>query len=83
VEAEACGTPVVATTASPLPELLEGGGIFVAPGDDAALVAGMRRLLDEPETRAAMGSRARVRAGALSWDAAAGATIAALEEVAA
>src|SRR5207244_4289264 len=28
VEAAACGTPVIATRESPLPELLEGGGIF-------------------------------------------------------
>ncbi len=43
VEAAACGTAVIATTASPLPELLAGGGVFVAPGDDAALTAAMRR----------------------------------------
>ena len=36
VEAAACGVPVIATTESPLPQLLEGGGIFVAPGDEAA-----------------------------------------------
>ena len=32
VEAAACGTPVIATLESPLPQLLEGGGLFVAPG---------------------------------------------------
>jgi alpha-1,3-rhamnosyl/mannosyltransferase len=32
VEAAACGTPVVATVESPLPELLEGGGIFCRAG---------------------------------------------------
>ncbi len=45
VEAAACGTPVIATTSSPLPELLEGGGIFVRPGDEAALVAAFRTML--------------------------------------
>jgi glycosyltransferase involved in cell wall biosynthesis len=83
VEAAACGTPVVATTASPLPELLEGGGIFVPPGDARALAAAMARLLDEPGLRERLGERARLRAGALSWDSAATATLDALEEAAA
>ena len=47
LEAQACGTPVVATTASPLPELLAGGGVFVAPGDEAALRGALARLLDD------------------------------------
>lgn len=83
VEAAACGTPVIATVASPLPELLAGGGLFVAPRDEGALAAAMRRLLDEPDTRAAMGARARACAAALSWDAAAGCALDALEEAAA
>lgn len=82
VEAAACGTPVVATVASPLPELLDGGGLFVAPRDEHALAAAMRRLLDEPDTRAAMGTRARVRAAALSWAMAARSALDALEEAA-
>src|SRR5688572_17287781 len=49
VEAAACGVPVIATRESPLPQLLAGGGIFVAPGDEAALGAAMQRLAtDEP-----------------------------------
>ena len=38
IEAAACGAPVIATTESPLPQLLEGAGIFVRPGDETALV---------------------------------------------
>ena len=33
VEAAASGAPVIATTESPLPQLLKGGGLFIAPGD--------------------------------------------------
>jgi glycosyltransferase involved in cell wall biosynthesis len=44
VEAAACGSPVVATVESPLPQLLEGGGVFVRPGDVEALTSAMRRL---------------------------------------
>ena len=81
VEAAACGAPVVATTASPLPRLLEGGGVFVAPGDVDALVAGMRTLLDDGE-RNRRGRIALERAGRLTWRASARATLAALHDVA-
>ncbi len=82
VEAAACGTPVIATTASPLPELLEGGGYFVPPGDVDAIAAAMRRLLDDEVGRRAMGDVARQRAGELSWDRCARQTLAAIEEAA-
>lgn len=81
VEAAACGTPVVATTASPLPQLLEGGGLFVAPRDEAALTAAMRRLATDEPLRARMGQAASARARALSWDAAAQSALGALREV--
>ena len=71
VEAAACGTPVIATVESPLPELLAGGGLFVKPGDLDQLLEGMRRLLDEPQLRAAMGRVALEKASSLSWDEAA------------
>ncbi|MFL5620539.1 MAG: glycosyltransferase family 4 protein [Gemmatimonadaceae bacterium] len=81
VEAAACGAPVVATTASPLPHLLEGGGYFIAPGDGEALVVGMRALLDEGE-RDRRGRIALERAARLTWRASARATLAALHDVA-
>jgi glycosyltransferase involved in cell wall biosynthesis len=83
VEAAACGAPVSATTASPLPELLEGGGIFVRPGDEAALRAAFRTMLCDEAARTAMARVARVRASQLSWDRGAARTLAALREAAA
>ncbi|MCL4864776.1 MAG: glycosyltransferase family 4 protein [Gemmatimonadales bacterium] len=83
VEAAACGTPVVATTASPLPTLLAGGGLFVPPGDLEALTAALVQLLDDEPARAAMGRVARERAMALSWDASARVALDALHEAAA
>ncbi len=83
VEAAACGTPVVATTASPLPQLLEGGGIFVPPGDEAALGAAIRQLLTDDLGRARMARVALERARALSWRRGAEAAMAALHEAAA
>lgn len=83
VEAAACGTPVIATTESPLPELLEGGGLFVPPGDLDALTTAMQRLLSDIDGRQAMGRRALERARAMSWQSAADRVHAALVEAAA
>jgi len=83
VEAAACGTPVVATTASPLPELLAGGGLFVAPGDEAALTAALVRVLDDEAGRLAMGQVAQARSRTLTWEDAARRALAAIREAAA
>jgi glycosyltransferase involved in cell wall biosynthesis len=80
VEAAACGTPVIATTASPLPEVLAGGGIFIPSGDETSVVGAMLRLLEEPQTRREMGERARQCAVALRWSDAARAALGALHE---
>ncbi len=81
VESAACGSPVIATTESPLPELLAGGGFFVEPNDQAAVERGMRQLLD-PAVRSSLGEGALQRAGLLTWERAAAATHAALVEAA-
>ncbi len=69
-EAMACGTPVVATSAGALPEVLAtgGGGILVPPGDAEALAKAIATLLEQPGARAELGARApaRIRA-AYSW----------------
>lgn len=83
VEAAACGAPVIATTASPLPELLAGGGIFVQPRDHSALVAALRAMLADEPARLAMGARARARAALLTWRRGADAALGALREAAA
>lgn len=60
-EAMACGTPVVATTAGALPEVIAtgGGGITVPVGDAAALAKGIQGLLEQEELRASLGARGR------------------------
>ncbi len=81
VEAARCGTPVIATTESPLPELLKGGGLFVPPGDVSALTAAIESIVGDDEARRAMGRQALERASALSWTYSARVALAALEEV--
>jgi alpha-1,3-rhamnosyl/mannosyltransferase len=79
VEAAACGTPVIATTASPLPALLAGGGFFVEPRDVPALTRAMRTLLEDHATRDAMAATALERARALTWAASGRAALDAVE----
>jgi glycosyltransferase involved in cell wall biosynthesis len=70
VEAAACGCPVAATTESPLPDLLAGGGVFFDPrgGEiEAALV----EILGSEETRRRMGEAAAAAARRLTWESAA------------
>jgi alpha-1,3-rhamnosyl/mannosyltransferase len=83
VEAAACGTPVIATTASPLPRLLEGGGIFVAPRDVDGLADAIVRLMTDETARREMGRTARARASSLTWQAGARSALGALREAAA
>jgi glycosyltransferase involved in cell wall biosynthesis len=83
VEAAACGTPVIATRQSPLPQLLAGGGIFVEPGDVAALTVAMQAILGDPASSAAMGAEGLRQARRLTWARAADHALGALREAAA
>ena len=81
VEAAACGAPVVATTESPLPELLAGGGIFVPPGDEAGVITALRSLLGDEFKRRKMGKTALERAARLNWTDSASIVLQTLREV--
>jgi glycosyltransferase involved in cell wall biosynthesis len=88
VEAMSCGTPVVASRAGALPEVVgtdETGAsecaVLVEPGDAEALAAAIRRLMDDPDQRARLGAAGRRRAlERYSWTAVAEATVAAYAE---
>jgi len=71
IEAAACGCPVVATTASPLPELLGAGGIFFNPLDSQELEVALRQVLESQSLRQKMGIAGLEAAQALTWDGAA------------
>ncbi|MBI2216391.1 MAG: glycosyltransferase [Candidatus Rokubacteria bacterium] len=60
-DAMALGRPIVSTAVSMIPEILDGCGLVVAPGDVSALRAAIARLLAEPAEAAALGVRARER----------------------
>jgi glycosyltransferase involved in cell wall biosynthesis len=82
VEAARCGTPVIATIESPLPELLAGGGLFVPPGDVDALTDAITQLASDEERRQSFGRRAREQARALDWSRSAHIALQALHDAA-
>ena len=69
-EAMAMAKPIVASCMSDLPEILDGCGLLVEPGDVVQLTAAIERLLDDEALAVELGKRARERCLLhYSWDA--------------
>jgi glycosyltransferase involved in cell wall biosynthesis len=81
VEAAACGCPVIATDASPLPELLGAGGVFIDP-DEAGILHALEEVLSNEDLRRRMGQCGQAAAQRLTWEAAAGQMMNVIREVA-
>jgi glycosyltransferase involved in cell wall biosynthesis len=71
LEAMACGVPVVHSNASCLPEVAGGAGLSIDARDDEAIADALRRVLDDAELAAKLGSAGIARARELSWESAA------------
>lgn len=56
VEAMACGLPVVASAAPPIPEVVGDAGVYFRPGDPASLAAVLIGILRDREARQRLGS---------------------------
>ena len=72
IEAAACGCPVIATTASPLPSLLGDGGLFVDPRDLDGWESALAKVLGSEAVRQEMRTAGLAAARRLTWEAAAG-----------
>jgi glycosyltransferase involved in cell wall biosynthesis len=81
IEAAACGTAVVATRNSALPDVLGDAALYVDPRDEPALQAALERVLGDAPLRAAMGARGSERARLCTWDAAARSLLDLFEEL--
>jgi len=67
LESMACGTPVVASRAGALPEVVGDAGLLVDPSDTGALAEAITRIVADPEERARLAERAIDRAARFSW----------------
>ena len=68
LEAMACGTPVIASHSSSLPEVVGDAGIMLPPGDPAAWAAGMRLVLGDAAAARELGAKALEKSKQFSWD---------------
>ncbi|MFN8514458.1 MAG: glycosyltransferase family 1 protein [Chloroflexia bacterium] len=82
LEALACGTPVLTSDTTSLPEVVGDAALTVDPLDTDAIADGMARLVGEAALRDTLRQRGLARAGRFTWRRAAGRTLAVLEDVA-
>ncbi len=71
LEAMACGTPVVVSRTSSLPEVVGDAGVQVDPESVEDIARGLRVALEDPERRAALRAAGLERARRFTWEAAA------------
>ena len=67
VEAAACGCPVIATTASPIPSILGDGALYIDPRAPGALRARLEEVLGSTVTRDALRQKGLAAAARLDW----------------
>jgi glycosyltransferase involved in cell wall biosynthesis len=68
LEGMACGTPVIASWAGALPEVVGEAGALVDPLDVSAIRHEMECVLGSPQRQAAMRAEGIERAGGFAWD---------------
>ncbi|MGB9459137.1 MAG: glycosyltransferase family 1 protein [Bryobacteraceae bacterium] len=68
LEAMACGTPVVTSNVSSLPEVAGDAAMLVNPGNVFDIARGIREVLTDEPLRAELIRRGRVQAARFSWE---------------
>jgi glycosyltransferase involved in cell wall biosynthesis len=81
LEAMSCGTPVLASNTSALPEVVGSGGLLLDPGDEAAWLNALRAVLSDESLRAALAEKGLKQAAGFSWSRAAEETAAVYRRV--
>ncbi len=66
-EAMACGTPVLTSNTSSMPEVAAGAALLVNPNDTEEIREGLRQALQDDDWRAEAARQGLVRASELSW----------------
>jgi glycosyltransferase involved in cell wall biosynthesis len=68
LEAMACGTPVVTSNRTALPEVVEEAAVLVDPYDVEAIAWGIHRVVDDQELRQALAHKGLARARQFTWE---------------
>jgi glycosyltransferase involved in cell wall biosynthesis len=68
LEAMACGTPVITTAVSSLPEHVGEAGILIPPQDEEALFQALVDILQDPDLRGELSRKGPERAAQYSWN---------------
>ena len=79
LEAMQCGTPVITSDSSSLPEVVGDAGLCVPPTDADALSEALLRLVTDDALAADLARRGQTRSALFSWDMTAEATVRAYE----
>ncbi len=82
LEAMACGTPVVASNTSSLPEVLGDAALLVTPTDTQAISVAITSILRDPALAEDLRIRGLARSQQFSWDKTARETLAVYEQAA-
>lgn len=80
LEAMACGTPVVTSNVSSLPEVVGDAAVLVDPHDGEAIAAGLSRVLDNPAFANELREKGIVQARKFNWEDSAKKTLAGYRE---
>jgi glycosyltransferase involved in cell wall biosynthesis len=68
LEAMACGTPVITTAVSSMPEHVGEAGLLIPPQDEAALFQALVTILQDPDLRRELSKKGPERAAQFSWN---------------
>jgi glycosyltransferase involved in cell wall biosynthesis len=81
LEALACGTPVVGSNASSIPEVVGSAGVLLPPDDAEGMAGALIQLAIDEDFRTELSHRALAQAAHFSWERTARETLAAYREV--
>jgi alpha-1,3-rhamnosyl/mannosyltransferase len=82
LEAMACGTPVICSNTSSLPEVAGDAALLIDPDREETLIDAMDRLARDPAARADLTARGLAQAARFTWDDTARTTLALYEQTA-